>query len=73
MSRGEDNMSKYYPIMLDIRDRFAIVVGGDCIAVEKAAALSASGAHVTVLSPEFCNETIVASRTKACHAMAKDI
>lgn len=49
-------MPNYYPIMLDIRNRPAIVVGGDRIAAEKAAALSASGAHVTVISAEFCPE-----------------
>ena len=51
-------MPNYYPIMLDIRDRLAIVVGGDQVAAEKAAALSASGARVRVLSPEFCDELL---------------
>ena len=58
MSRDEDNMTKYYPIMLDIRDRAAIVIGGDRIAAEKASALTASGASVTVISPEFCYELL---------------
>ena len=49
-------MPNYYPIMLDVRDRAAIVVGGDVVAAEKAAALCASGARVTVLSPAFCPE-----------------
>ncbi len=49
-------MPNYYPIMLDIRNRPAIVVGGDRVAAEKAAALSASGAHVTVMNAEFCPE-----------------
>jgi len=44
-------MPKYYPVMLDVRDRLAIVVGGDRVAAEKAAALSASGAHVSVINP----------------------
>ncbi len=64
MSRGEDNMSKYYPIMLDIRDRSTIVIGGDRIAAEKASALSGSGAYVTVLSPEFCNELLLQAEHK---------
>ncbi len=58
-------MSKYYPIMLDIRGRLAIVVGGDRIAAEKATALSASGAHVTILSPNFCDELLVQAEQKA--------
>ena len=49
-------MPDYYPLMLDVRDRPAIVVGGDAIAAEKAAALAASGARVTVLSPTFGDE-----------------
>jgi len=44
--------------MLDIRGRLAIVVGGDRIAAEKAAGLSASGAQVRVISPEFCDELL---------------
>jgi precorrin-2 dehydrogenase / sirohydrochlorin ferrochelatase len=51
-------MPNYYPVMLDLRGRLAIVVGGDRIAAEKVAALSASGAHVRVISPEFCNELL---------------
>ena len=49
-------MPKYYPIMLDIRGRLVIVVGGDRVAAEKAATLSASGAQVRVMSQEFCDE-----------------
>jgi precorrin-2 dehydrogenase len=52
-------MPNYYPIMLDIRGRLAIVVGGDRVAAEKAAALSASGAQVYVMSQEFCNELLL--------------
>ena len=51
-------MPNYYPVMIDLRGRLAIVVGGDRIAAEKAAALFASGAHVQVISPEFCNELL---------------
>jgi precorrin-2 dehydrogenase / sirohydrochlorin ferrochelatase len=51
-------MPNYYPIMLDIRDRLAIVIGGDQVAAGKAAALSASGARVRVISPEFCDELL---------------
>ncbi|HCF88013.1 MAG TPA: siroheme synthase [Ktedonobacter sp.] len=51
-------MPNYYPVMLDIRGRLAIVVGGDRIAAEKAAGLSASGAKVRVISSEFCGELL---------------
>ena len=46
-------MANYYPIMLDIRDRPALVIGGNQVAAEKAAALAASGARVTVQAAEF--------------------
>ena len=57
-------MPKYYPIMLDVRGREAIVVGGDRVAAEKAASLSASGAHVTVLSSTFCPELLLLAEAK---------
>src|SRR5437588_11245965 len=57
-------MPNYYPVMLDIRDRLAIVVGGDRVAAEKAAALTASGAHVSVINPVFCNELLIQSEHK---------
>lgn len=57
-------MPKYYPAMLDIRDRLAIVVGGDQVAAEKAAALAASGARVSVLSPAFCDELLQQAERK---------
>ena len=56
-------MPNYYPIMLDVRNRPAIVIGGDRLAAEKAAALSASGALVTVMSPVFCEELLDLERS----------
>jgi precorrin-2 dehydrogenase/sirohydrochlorin ferrochelatase len=55
-------MPNYYPIMLDVRGRLAIVVGGNTVAAEKAASLSASGARVVVLSPAFCAALISMER-----------
>ncbi len=51
-------MPEYYPVMLDIRGRKAIVVGGDKVAAEKVASLAASGAQVSALSPTFCHELL---------------
>ncbi len=45
-------MPEYYPVMLDVRGRRAIVLGGDDLAAEKAAALVASGARVEVIHPD---------------------
>lgn len=47
-------MPQYYPIMLDVRQRPALVIGGNRIAAEKATALAACGAVVTVINPDFC-------------------
>ena len=49
-------MPAYYPLMLDLRGRSAIVIGGNSVAAEKAAALAASGALVQVLSSTYCPE-----------------
>jgi len=57
-------MPNYYPLMLDVRGRRAIVLGGDRVAAEKAAALSASGAHVSVLHQEFCTELLALAEQK---------
>ena len=51
-------MPNYYPVMLDIRNRPALVIGGNLVAAEKAASLNASGAKVTVMSPSFCEELL---------------
>src|SRR2546421_2350268 len=57
-------MPEYYPVMLDVRGRLAIVVGGDRVAAEKAAALSASGAQVSVINPAFCDELLTQAEHK---------
>ncbi len=51
-------MPNYFPIMLDVRGRQALVIGGDAVAAQKAASLLASGAVVVVQSEEFCEELL---------------
>ncbi|GAC1371208.1 MAG: hypothetical protein NVS2B12_22260 [Ktedonobacteraceae bacterium] len=51
-------MPNYYPIMLDVRNRPVLVIGGGPVAAEKASAFSTSGAQVTVMSPAFCEELL---------------
>ena len=46
-------MPRYYPAMLNLRDRPVLVIGGNEVAAEKATALAASGARVTVQAAEF--------------------
>lgn len=44
------------PIILDLRGRKALVVGGGRIAYRKALSLAEEGAHVTVVSPDFVDD-----------------
>ncbi|HET8761385.1 MAG TPA: NAD(P)-dependent oxidoreductase, partial [Nitrospiria bacterium] len=42
---------RYYPAVLNLRDRAVVVVGGGVIATRKVAELLTTGARVTVISP----------------------
>lgn len=57
-------MPQYYPIMLDVRQRPALVIGGNHIAAEKATALAACGAVVTVINPDFCEALLALARSQ---------
>ena len=57
-------MPQYYPIMLDVRQRPALVIGGNRIAAEKATVLAACGAVVTVMHPDFCEELLALARSQ---------
>ena len=41
----------HYPVMLDLRGRLAVVIGGGAIAEQKLRELRAAGARVRVVSP----------------------
>jgi uroporphyrin-III C-methyltransferase/precorrin-2 dehydrogenase/sirohydrochlorin ferrochelatase len=43
----------YYPVLLELRGRSAVVIGGGAIAEQKVRALVDAGARVTVVSPEL--------------------
>ncbi len=43
---------KTYPIMLDLRDKLAVVIGGGNVGLRKANALLAAGARVRLVSPD---------------------
>ncbi len=49
-------MTRYYPAYLNIDDRLAVVIGGGTIAERKIEQLLASGARVTLVSPEATPE-----------------
>lgn len=45
-----------YPVMLDVRGKKCVVIGGGSVALRKAAKLRSCGAEVTAVSPEFCGD-----------------
>lgn len=57
-------MPTYYPIMLDVRQRPALVIGGNRIAAQKATALAACGAVVTVMNSDFCEELLALAQSQ---------
>jgi precorrin-2 dehydrogenase/sirohydrochlorin ferrochelatase len=57
--------------MLDVRGRLALVVGGSRVAAEKAAALAASGATVTVMNPDFCDELLLMEQRREVTLLRK--
>lgn len=52
----------YYPVLLDLRDRRAVVVGGGTIAEGKVAPLVDAGAAVTVIAPDLTPGLAVRAR-----------
>lgn len=46
-------MDEWYPIMIKLARQSCVIVGGGRIGARKATALSRTGAHVTVISPEL--------------------
>ena len=49
----EHGIKNYYMACLDLEGRRCLVVGGGSVGLEKASGLIASGARVTVVSPEL--------------------
>ena len=47
------NTMRFYPVLLDIKDRLCLVVGGGEVGARKAKTLASCGARVNVISPEF--------------------
>jgi precorrin-2 dehydrogenase/sirohydrochlorin ferrochelatase len=60
-------MPSYYPVLLDLRGRAAVVIGGADVAAEKAAVLVACGAQVTAISPTFCEALLARAERGEVH------
>jgi siroheme synthase-like protein len=48
--------ARYYPVMLDLRERRVLVVGGGSVAQRKVEGLLAAGARVTIVSPTLTGD-----------------
>jgi len=46
----------YLPIFLKVEDRKCLVVGGGKVAARKVTLLKRAGAHITIVSPQLCDE-----------------
>ncbi|PFM63242.1 precorrin-2 dehydrogenase [Bacillus cereus] len=49
-------MYSMYPLMFNLDQKVVVIIGGGKIAYRKAAGLKDTGAFVTVVSPEICEE-----------------
>ena len=49
-------MYNMYPLMFNLNKKVVVIVGGGKIAYRKASGLKNTGAFVTVVSPEICEE-----------------
>ncbi|MCQ4088184.1 bifunctional precorrin-2 dehydrogenase/sirohydrochlorin ferrochelatase [Saccharibacillus sp. JS10] len=65
-------MTEYMPIMLDIREMPALLIGGGRVAHRKASQLLSSGAVLTVISPKVSNEIDLWSQTGKLHWIARE-
>jgi len=46
----------FFPVFLDLRDKFVVIVGGGDVAARKSQALARCGARVTIVAPALCAE-----------------
>ena len=54
--KRRNEVSPYYPILLNIRGKKCLVIGGGNVALRKVQSLLEHGAHVEVVSPLLCPE-----------------
>lgn len=54
---------KYYPVLMDVRGRTCLVVGGGAVGSRKALGLARAGAAVKVVSPKMAPELEAAAKT----------
>ncbi|AMC34976.1 siroheme synthase CysG [Janthinobacterium sp. B9-8] len=50
----------YFPLFLNLRDQYCLVIGGGDVAARKIRLLAAAGGRITVVAPELCDELALA-------------
>ena len=45
---------RYYPVLLNLKNKKCVVIGGGIVALRKALSLLKAGARVYLISPELC-------------------
>lgn len=56
---------RYYPALLDLKDKQCCVIGGGSVAVRKAKSLRAAGARVTVIAPRLSKDMALLAKKGA--------
>jgi siroheme synthase-like protein len=72
MKNNESKPSLYYPILLDIKGKRCVVVGGGQVALRKVKMLLDGRANVFVISPSPHPEIIKLSKRKTIHLIQRD-
>jgi siroheme synthase-like protein len=62
----------YYPILLNIKGKRCVVIGGGKVALRKVKMLLECGAKVTVISPTFRQDLILIAKNKAIRLIKQD-
>lgn len=55
-----------YAAMLNLNGRSCVIIGGGSVAARKLATLGESGAELTMVAPDFCEEALAAAKKYSC-------
>lgn len=61
-----NNNCYHYPVMLSLKDKCCVIVGGGMVAARKLQTLIQSGANVKVISPVFCQKLTEIAQNSRC-------
>jgi len=70
--KRDNQVPRYYPIFLNIREKRCVVVGGGLVALRKVKALLEHEASVKVISPELCPELSQLAKSRAIQVLQRN-